>query len=244
MSGNEGRQSVLEDIIWTCNDMNGDEFESRATSEKPQQMLSLAVLYHQWSDWCRRLRRIFRSREWATHAWYRSDPTWTWNQLCGSVVWNLCHGSIDYVSLNLCWSVHTVLCQHDSLNWLGCIDFECTIMTNHACDVMYVGFFSFGLALFPATCSWVFKVLFANSLSQVFEHSIEAGFPLLVENMPEHIDAVLQPVTLQGVRWYRMVHIGWDPWFGFSHAEILRGDTEPLKELKHDAAPHEWGRIM
>ena len=51
---------------------------------------------------------------------------------------------------------------------------------------------------------------FYNSLSQVFEHSIEAGFPLLVENMPEHIDAVLQPVTLQGLRWYRMVlHIGW-----------------------------------
>ena len=82
----KGGSQVLEDIIWTCNDMNGDEFESRATSEKPQQMLSLAVLYHQWSDWCRRLRRIFRSREWATHAWYRSDPTWTWNQfvwICG-----------------------------------------------------------------------------------------------------------------------------------------------------------------
>ena len=164
--------------------------------------------------------------------------------LCGSVVWNLCHGSTNYVSLNLCWSVHTVLCQHDSLNWLGCVDFECTIMTDHECDVMYVGFFSFGLALFSATCSWVFKVLFANALSQVFEHSIEAGFPLLVENMPEHIDAVLQPVTLQGVRWYRMLHIGWDRWYGFSHSEILRGDTEPLKELKHDAAPHEWGRIM
>lgn len=49
---------------------------------------------------------------------------------------------------------------------------------------------------------------FSKSLSQVFEHSIEAGFPLLVENMPEHIDAVLQPVTLQGVGGYRMVHIG------------------------------------
>ena len=41
----------------------------------------------------------------------------------------------------LIWSVYTVLCQHDSLSWLGCIDFECTIMTNHARDVMYVGFF-------------------------------------------------------------------------------------------------------
>ena len=113
-------------------------------------------------DWCRRLRRIFRSREWATHAWYRSDPTWTWNQLWGSEGWKSCllcakdrlttRHKIEFVL------IYTILLtQLAGMHrfWMHHYDQSCMW-----CDVCWI--LSFGLALFSATCSWVFKVPFLN----------------------------------------------------------------------------------